>query len=850
MTIMTQKAPRTFLHSLRLHAMLAAISILPAMAATIPAELPAPDANPPSKDKPVKVYILSGQSNCLGFGRVEGAIPFYESVYLSADPAVTPSKMPVGNSAILPHGIYQSADGDAPKGAIAKVYEGAYDPKADYAQMKPVKMEPVALGTVSAELPTLSGQSTVVVEGTLEVPVNGNFQVHAGFEDSSLCIAQIDGKEVYRKTTAGKPKITEIHLKKGQRHPIRITYLKNGSAALWLEKTDMKGMGDLRWVTEESGKFKSLVTEDGEWVERPDVILCDAYMGKGKSDPLSAKAVGPTFGPELGFGWVMGEFHDEPVIVMKADIGNRSLGWDILPPGTESWEHEGTAYPGYGLKLDDNGKLVKPKAGEWYAGKQYDDYTASIHAVLDNFGEKYPQYKDQGFEVAGFVWWQGHKDGPNPGHNARYEQNLANLIKAWRKEFKAPDATWAIATVGFHGKDMVDHYVKIAEAQMAVADPQKHPEFVGTVKTIDTRPFWRDAGVSPKNQDYHYNHNAETYMLTGDALGRAMVELKGGQVEYPSGELDTSVDFIPTMQAITDEELAILKPALLPIMMDQIIPEYAASTLGTPRYRRYGQPIEMVLKNKAPEKNHKESYVVKSQLDKLIEYYELASIDEYAWKSWGPEMQTAGWQYFSFDPKEPAPKKNGALVRYRDVALPQGMENWYAVDFDAAKAGWKTGKAPFGQNNGELKAVRQNCGVDYCGCDITPNTMWENEVLLMRQTFRVPAFDPSHRYRLVVGGAGHAWSGEGMALYVNGNLVSEMDSGYYKSGGDARGVFLFEDLQKEMAGKEVTIAVKSFLRMSGHKSSPAPPVGHLSAWIQAAKLPPTAIELMASLEKE
>ena len=34
------------------------------------------------------------------------------------------------------------------------------------------------------------------------------------------------------------------------------------------------------------------------------------------------------------------------------------------------------------------------------------------------------------------------------------------------------------------------------------------------------------------NQDYHYNHNAETYLLCGDALGRAMVELKGGKVEY------------------------------------------------------------------------------------------------------------------------------------------------------------------------------------------------------------------------------------------------------------------------------------------------------------------------------
>jgi len=91
---------------------------------------------------------------------------------------------------------------------------------------------------------------------------------------------------------------------------------------------------------------------------------------------------------------------------------------------------------------------------------------------------------------------------------------------------------------------------------------------------------------------------------------------------------------------------------------------------------------------------------------------------------------------------------------------------------------------------------------------------------------------------MVVGGAGHGWSGEGYALYIEGKLVSEMTLGFYKNGGPPRGVFLFNDLQQEMAGKEVTVALKGFLRMSGHKSSEAPPRGHLSAWVQSAKLPP------------
>ncbi|MBL8872888.1 MAG: hypothetical protein JNK90_24125, partial [Planctomycetaceae bacterium] len=50
-------------------------------------------------------------------------------------------------------------------------------------------------------------------------------------------------------------------------------------------------------------------------------------------------------------------------------------------------------------------------------------------------------------------------------------------------------------------------------------------EFRGNVKAIDARPYWRPVEVSPVNQDYHYNHNAETYYEVGDKLGRAMVEL-------------------------------------------------------------------------------------------------------------------------------------------------------------------------------------------------------------------------------------------------------------------------------------------------------------------------------------
>ncbi len=827
---------------------LLAFAVLPAAAAVIPAELPPVDLKAPVSKKPVKVYIQSGQSNSFGMGEVDPKGPIYSKVFLSADPSVKTCALPIAKTALVKFGVYQSAAADAPAGATASIYKGVYDSKTDYSKAKPAKQESVALGQTDAQLPGIDGPHTVLVNAFIEVPYAGNYELHAGFEASARCIATLDGKEAYRKDSDAASVITKLTLKAKQRYPLSITYQQGGSAALWLEKVDLEPMGDLHWVVEKLGKFTSLMGKDGKWVARTDAVLNDAYMGKGQSDPLGAVACGSTFGPELGFGWVMATFHDEPIMVIKADIGNRSLGWDILPPGSERYTFEGKEYPGYGERVAADGSITKPGPKDWYAGKQYDDYTASIHAVLDNFGERYPQYKDQGFEVAGFVWWQGHKDSGEPAYRARYETNLANLIKAWRKEFKAPKANWAIATVGFHGKDMPEQFIPIAEAQLAVADPAKHPEFVGNVKTIDTRPFWRAVEVSPMDQDYHYNHNAETYMLVGDALGRAMVEMEGGKVEYPSGEMDPSVSAVPYMKEISAEELAPMSKALSPIILGKIIPEYVVTAPGTPGYRRHGLPIEMILENKTPAKPPAE---LESQLDEMINFYDMAGIHDYDWKRFGPEMQKAEWQYLSFDPKEkPVMDSKGKPEdMYRKITLPAGSENWTTADFDSAKAGWKIGKAPFGQNNGKLKALREHCNNPQCGCDVTPNTLWEKEVILMRQTFEVPKFEKDKRYRIIVGGGGHTWAGEGYALYVNGKMISEAKGGFYKNGGGPRGGYIFSDVQDEIGSGKVTIAVKAFLRQTGHKGQVLPPSGHLSVWMEEAKLPAAAQEIVVKPAK-
>ncbi|MEZ5965496.1 MAG: sialate O-acetylesterase [Planctomycetota bacterium] len=306
-------------------------------------------------------------------------------------------------------------------------------------------------------------------------------------------------------------------------------------------QSNMVGMGEvgpettkgtLSYLCKREGKYPHLLDAAGNWAVRDDVWYVQVTVGKTQRwlQPMPKK----TIGPELQFGHVMGQIHDEMVLVIKAAQGNRSLGWDFLPPGSERFTFDGRTYAGYEDSPDSWIEGQPKKEVNWYAGKQYDDCVRDVHEVLDNLPRFFPDYHDQGYEVAGFVWWQGHKD-QNPAHAGRYEKNLVCLINCLRAEFKAPRAPFVLATIAFNGWKLSGEGATIADAQLAVSDKGKHPEFADNVRTVEARDFWRDAADSPRNQGYHYNRNAETYMAVGNALGRAMAELLGKQ----PGDLDS-----------------------------------------------------------------------------------------------------------------------------------------------------------------------------------------------------------------------------------------------------------------------------------------------------------------------
>ncbi len=311
--------------------------------------------------------------------------------------------------------------------------------------------------------------------------------------------------------------------------PVKVFILLGQSNMVGAGKIKGDKEGSLEYAVKTEKLYPFLSDDEGNWTERNDVRYVRYMTGKELNNEWMT-VPGGKIGPELGIGHQLGNALNEPVMVLKSCIGNRSLGWDLLPPGSKGYEFEGTdrktkekktyVYAGYKespLKWE---KGTEPKPIDWYAGKQYDTDIADAKKVLAELDTYYPGAN--GYEVAGFFYWQGDKDRYDEAHASHYEENLVNFINQLRKDFDAPNAKFVCATLGQSEKDKATGNDKlILDAQLAVdGESGKHPDFKGNVATVYSHPI-SQGGAS----NGHYGGNAKTYMDIGLAMGETMVEL-------------------------------------------------------------------------------------------------------------------------------------------------------------------------------------------------------------------------------------------------------------------------------------------------------------------------------------
>jgi len=255
-----------------------------------------------------------------------------------------------------------------------------------------------------------------------------------------------------------------------------------------------------------------------------------AYKGDKKAGEIN---LGKSFGPELGFGIVMGDLHDEEVLLIKAAWGGKSIYRDFRPPSSGLPKAEVLAAQlAQAKKRNPDATLDDVKAGY---GHFYRLMLEQVSDTLGNLKTHFPAYEGQSYEIAGFVWFQGFNDQFGQANKDEYAQHMANLIKDLRKEWKVPQMPVVIGELGTGGKKGA-----IALAQAAAA---KRPEFKGTVAFVETTQHWdfeadkmcregvwrgpdkakfyRIAAERP----YHYLGSGKMMFLMGHDFGEAMVEL-------------------------------------------------------------------------------------------------------------------------------------------------------------------------------------------------------------------------------------------------------------------------------------------------------------------------------------
>ena len=311
-------------------------------------------------------------------------------------------------------------------------------------------------------------------------------------------------------------------------------------------QSNMQGHAALRTLeylvyNEKTAKeYEHWKDRDGRWTERRDVWVWTTDGNRSGNLKPGFGAGEMKMGPELGFGWVLGEHLREQVLLIKTCWGGKSVRRDFLPPSAEMPSAEALQKEleaARKRKPDTTLADVKARYGFYYR-----KMLEHVRDVLANLKKHFPKYDEKrGCELAGFVFFQGWNDMVDGSQRAekyaQYTKRLALLIQDVRKDLKAPKLPAVIGELGAGGKRG-----DFQKAQAAVAE---RPELKGTVQFVKTCEFWepdveemvtKNVWRSPdwvkfynvgSERGYHYLGSARIYYRMGKAFGEAMTELLG-----------------------------------------------------------------------------------------------------------------------------------------------------------------------------------------------------------------------------------------------------------------------------------------------------------------------------------
>ena len=330
------------------------------------------------------------------------------------------------------------------------------------------------------------------------------------------------------------PSGIKVFILAGQSNMVGYGYSEEGGNPAWTPengepKTMMGGPGSLRYLAKNNGlypeyDYTSLLVSpsdpDSAWRTRPDVKV---WWEQGVSGNLGGAEgygdLGPPFrggstewfGPEYGFGQVIGDFYsgpnEAPVLIIKAAWGGHSLGGNFRPPSA----------------VADRGGVV---------GASYNETFDNARFILNNLAARFPAAQNPEFDavgyryqIVGFALHQGYTDRVAANLSPEYQDNLPDFIHDVRGAFGKPEMPFVIASTGmdttFVEASPYPNYSEVEQAQLwVIGEPQP-----ANVLSSDTRSFMEAAVDSPRNQGFHWHGNARSYFRIGLGLGNHMVTL-------------------------------------------------------------------------------------------------------------------------------------------------------------------------------------------------------------------------------------------------------------------------------------------------------------------------------------
>ena len=240
------------------------------------------------------------------------------------------------------------------------------------------------------------------------------------------------------------------------------------------------------------------------WISSVDTAPPESERHGRLTAGYGASGRGLKIGPELTFGIYMKQHVDEPILIIKTAWGGKSLNTDFRPPSAGPYEFNAQQLE----NLKKQGKdIAQARAGRAkMTGQYYRLMMEHIKKVLGNIKRVYPAYDAKaGYELAGFVWFQGWNDMvdrgtyPNraqPGGYAQYSEVLVHFIRDVRKGLSAPKLPFVIGVMGVggpvekYGPDQKRYAGIHSEFRKAMAAPAKLSEFKGNVTAVFTENYW------------------------------------------------------------------------------------------------------------------------------------------------------------------------------------------------------------------------------------------------------------------------------------------------------------------------------------------------------------------------